>query len=182
MNINEMIKYIVKNAIESKLFNKPFITKFDVVKEFPEFVLKKATFVTLKIDGRLRGCIGSLVAHRELYDDLANNAYSAAFKDPRFKPLTKEEFEKIDIEVSLLSDAKLLKYEDLEDLKSKIRVGIDGVILKKNQNQATFLPQVWEELKDFETFFSHLSKKAGLDYSVMSQNPEIYTYEVQKIK
>lgn len=173
---------LAKAAIEAKLFNKKIPTKYDIVKQYPEFVLKKATFITLKLNGNLRGCIGSLVAHRELYDDIVSNSFSAAFKDPRFKPLSIDEYKNTTIEISLLSDAIMVKYDDINDLKSKIEVGIDGIILKKDNNQATFLPQVWEELTDFDTFFKHLCLKAGLSENSLELHPEIYKYQVEKIK
>ncbi|MEA1956381.1 MAG: AmmeMemoRadiSam system protein A [Campylobacterota bacterium] len=142
-----------------------------------------ASFVTITIDnGQLRGCIGSIVAHRKLYEDIIYNAKSAAINDPRFNKLTKDEFNRIRIEVSLLSEPKILKYSSIEDLKAKIQIGIDGVILKNGANQATFLPQVWEELSTFELFFSHLCQKAGLDNKCLSLTPEIYIYQVEKYK
>jgi AmmeMemoRadiSam system protein A len=146
------------------------------------FEKEGATFVTLNIDGRLRGCIGSLVAHRILFDDLVHNAKAAAFGDPRFKPLTKDEFLNTDVEVSLLTPAVELPYKNRDDLKSKIAVGEDGVILKLDGKQATFLPQVWEQLPTFEQFFSHLCQKAGLDAGCIENHPTIYTYKVEKYK
>jgi len=176
------ILILTKSVIEAKLYGKKVVSKEEIVKTYPIFALEKATFVTLKIDGKLRGCIGSLVAHRELYDDLTSNALGAAFSDPRFSPLSKDEFDNVDVEISLLSDAKIVTYENIEDLKSKIRVGIDGVILIRNHKQATFLPQVWEEIPDFDSFFEHLCAKAGLDQNALELHPDIYTYEVKKIK
>lgn len=178
----ELIKQISKEAIFNALGEGGLISKYESVKNMPELVLPKATFITLKQNGRLRGCIGSLVAHREFYDDLVHNAKSAAFSDPRFKPLTKEELGFTDIEISILTEAVLVAYSDIDDLKSKIIVGVDGVILKLGQNQATFLPQVWEDLKEFDTFFSHLCQKARLNSDCLCQKPQIYKYQVQKIK
>jgi AmmeMemoRadiSam system protein A len=177
-----LIKQIASKAIASKLNIDTNISKYEAVKQSADFVLPKATFVTLKKDGNLRGCIGSLVAHREFYDDLVTNAQKAAFEDPRFKPVTKEEFKDLDIEVSILSDAILVPYNTIEELKTKIKIGEDGVILKLNNNQATFLPQVWEDLNSFETFFSHLCQKARLAPNCLEQKPQIYKYQVQKIK
>jgi len=131
---------------------------------------------------QLRGCIGSLVAHRKLYDDVKENAKNAAIHDPRFVALNKEEFEDINIEVSVLTPAKPLEYSSIEDLKSKIRVGIDGVVLKYGKYQATFLPQVWEQLPSFELFFEHLCKKAGMREKCLSQKPDISIYQVKKYK
>jgi AmmeMemoRadiSam system protein A len=179
---NQLIKDIAWSAIKSTLKEGELISKYEVVKKYPEFVLPKATFITLKKNGNLRGCIGSLAAHTEFYNDLAINAQKAAFKDPRFKPVTKEELDEIELEVSILTDAVLVKYEDKKDLQSKVKVGEDGIILKLDGKQATFLPQVWEDLKDFDTFFAHLCQKAGLEVSCVNRKPEIYKYQAIKIK
>lgn len=180
--MEEMIKKLAIMAINNKLNGAPIPSKYDMVKQYPQFVLPKATFITLKQNGNLRGCIGSLVAHRELYDDVVHNAQSAAFGDPRFQPLTLQELNNTTLEISLLSDATLVNYEDKDDLKSKIEVGVDGIILKLDGKQSTFLPQVWEDLPTFDIFFEHLCKKAGLSGNCADKNPQIYKYQVQKIK
>jgi len=178
---NEILN-LAHEAIKTKLLKDKVLDKPDFIQNIPEFSNNTATFVTLKIKGQLRGCIGSLVAHRSLYDDLVSNSIAAAFEDPRFSPLSKEEFDTLDIEVSLLSEPHLINYEDLEDLESQVEIGEDGIVLKFQHYQSTFLPQVWEELKDFESFFSHLCLKAGLDISIMKSHPLIYKYQVKKIK
>jgi len=179
--MNKLIKSIAIVAINNKLNGTKIPSKNEVAKKFPEFILPKATFVTLKQNGRLRGCIGSLIAHRELYDDLIHNAQSAAFNDPRFPPLTQDELKNTTLEVSLLSDPVSVKYSNIEDLKSKIKIGTDGIILKLDNKQATFLPQVWEDLQNFDIFFEHLCKKARLDGDCLKEHPEIYKYQVEKI-
>lgn len=120
------------------------------------------TFVTLTIDGRLRGCIGSLSATAPMVDSVRDNALNAAFHDPRFAPLRRQELALVHIEVSVLSEPVRLAYTDADDLLSKLRPGIDGVIVKKGSASATFLPQVWEQLPRPETFLDHLCTKAGL--------------------
>ena len=110
------------------------------------------------------------------------NSCGAAFQDPRFMPLSRKEFEKTDIEVSLLSEVSLLEYKNIKDLKEKVDVGTDGIILKLGNHQATFLPQVWEQLDDFDSFFGHLCNKAGLETNALELNPLIYKYQVEKIK
>jgi len=172
---------IARDAIEAKLKNKT-IDRDKLIKEYPELEKEGAVFVTLKEKGNLRGCIGSIIAHRPLIDDLIHNAQSAAFNDPRFIPLREEELDDVDIEVSLLTPYKELVYTDKKDLKRKIRPNIDGVILRYGSHQATFLPQVWEELPDFELFFAHLCQKAGLRADCLDYHPEIYTYQVEKIE
>ncbi len=171
---------IAKDAIKSQ-FDNNNIDKEELLKKHPKLQEKGAVFVTLTIDGNLRGCVGSLIAHRTLLDDIIQNAKAAAFKDSRFTPLNKEEFEKIHIEISLLSSPKKLLYETKEDLKSKIKPNIDGIILKDGFNQATFLPQVWEQLPSFELFFAHLCQKAGMSEKCLENHPEIFVYQVKKI-
>ncbi|MDD2697363.1 MAG: AmmeMemoRadiSam system protein A [Arcobacteraceae bacterium] len=180
--MEEIIKKIAWDSIKSQLEQKNGVSKYEAVKLFPEFVLPRATFITLKKDGNLRGCIGSLVAHRELFDDLVTNAKKAAFEDPRFRPVTLDELDNISLEVSILTPPTLVQYEDIEDLKTKITIGIDGIILKLGDKQATFLPQVWEDISDFDTFFNHLCRKGGLDGNCLANHPQIYKYQAQKIK
>ncbi|MBD3798342.1 MAG: AmmeMemoRadiSam system protein A [Epsilonproteobacteria bacterium] len=160
-------------------------TEFDVErlkKNYPELTRSGATFVTLTENNRLRGCIGSLVAHRSLIDDLISNARSAAFRDPRFKPLAPEEIDQIRVEVSLLTPPQKVEYTSIDELRTLIRPQVDGVILRLGNHQATFLPQVWEDLDDFDEFFAHLGHKAGLGSDPLSYEPEIYTYQVEKFK
>ena len=138
------------------------------------------TFVTLKIAGNLRGCIGSLTAEESILDGVKRNAVNAAFHDPRFSPLTIEEIEDVDIEISILTEPQPLEYTNGVDLISKLRVNVDGVILQKGRAGATFLPQVWEQLPRPENFLSHLCVKAGL-YANAWENTrlQISTYQVQ---
>jgi len=154
-----------------------------LVDENPWLQEQGAAFVTLTINGgQLRGCIGSIIAHQKLYEDIIHNAKNAAIGDPRFPSLTQKEFEDITVEVSILSEPKPLAYNSIEDLKSKIRVGIDGVVLKHGTHQATFLPQVWEQLPSFEPFFAHLCQKAGMEADCLSRMPDIFTYQVEEYK
>lgn len=172
---------IARDAIRQRLSDS-HIDKGVLLAQHPEMSEKKATFVTLTLHGRLRGCIGSIIAHRPLIDDLVGNAESSAFHDPRFVPLSDKEFEVVKIEVSLLTDPQWIEYRDADELSQIIRPNIDGVILRYKNHQATFLPQVWEEINDFETFFAHLGLKAGIGEDPLSFHPEIYTYQVEKIK
>ncbi|WP_456485952.1 AmmeMemoRadiSam system protein A [Hydrogenimonas sp.] len=178
----ELLLKIARQSIASAFGLAPEVDKGSLVAQYPELGEQKATFVTLTIDGQLRGCIGSIIPHRPLIDDLVANARAAAFEDPRFSPLTAEEFEKVDIEVSLLTVPQPLEYSDIEDLRRKIRPGVDGVILQLDGHQATFLPQVWEELSDFDLFFAHLCLKAGLPQNCLEYHPQIFIYQVEKFK
>jgi MEMO1 family protein len=138
------------------------------------------TFVTLKKKGQLRGCIGSLAAYEPVADGVRQNALNAAFRDPRFRPLSHDELDEVQVEVSVLTEAKPLEYSDSEDLTKKLRVHVDGVILRKGSASATFLPQVWEQLPDPRQFLSHLCQKAGLAKDAwITSKPEISTYQVE---
>ena len=123
---------------------------------------QRATFVTLKKDGALRGCIGSITAHRPLIGDVVANAYAAAFKDPRFSPLQEDELESLTLSISLLSKPMAMSFENEPDFIDQIRPGIDGLIIEDHGRRAVFLPQVWEDLPTKQQFLAHLKQKAGL--------------------
>ena len=173
---------IAKEAIEDRLYDRDTIDREKIVTLYPELGEDGATFVTLNLYGGLRGCIGSLVAHRPLIDDLIDNAKAAAFRDPRFLPLSLTEFDEVEVEVSLLTAPKLLEYSSTADLKTKVEVGVDGVVLSLNGGRATFLPQVWEELSTFELFFTYLCQKASLGSDCLQAHPQIELYQVEKFK
>jgi AmmeMemoRadiSam system protein A len=146
----------------------------------PAFQVRCGTFVTLKINQRLRGCIGSLSANASLAEGVRDNVLNAAFHDPRFSPLTATELDAVQIEVSVLSEPAALDYTDAGDLLSKLKPGIDGVILKKGYASATFLPQVWEQLPQPEAFLSNLCMKAGLSADRWRQGDlTVQVYQVQ---
>jgi len=138
------------------------------------------TFVTLKIRGQLRGCIGNLSSTETIWSGIKRNAINAAFHDPRFAPLTIAELDQTAIEVSILTEPCPLEYRSREDLTRKLRVNVDGVIIRQGHASATFLPQVWEQLRRPEEFLSHLCLKAGLPSDAW-KNPEldVLTYQVQ---
>jgi hypothetical protein len=139
-----------------------------------------ATFVTLMKAGQLRGCVGSLTAARTLAEDVAANALAAAFQDPRFPPLTREEWPDCEVEISLLSAPKSLRFADEADLLSQIRVGEDGMILEHAGRRATYLPQVWEQLPDKRQFLDELKKKAGLPAETRLARCRISRYRAKK--
>ena len=146
----------------------------------PVFQNHCGTFVTLKIKGELRGCIGSLSTRESIAQGVRDNVVNAAFRDPRFRPLLLQELSRVAIEVSVLSDPKPLDYEHADDLLTRLQPGIDGVILRQGGASATFLPQVWEQLPHPESFLTHLCLKAGLARDAWrTQHPDILTYQVQ---
>ena len=178
----KVILQIAKDAIKEAILNQKIIDKDELLKKYPWLKEKGAVFVTINEFGALRGCIGSIIAHQSLLDDIISNAKSAALNDPRFKPISKEELDNLEIEVSILTPPKLLEYKDIEDLHKKIRPGVDGVIINLNGHQATYLPSVWEQVRSFEEFFGSLCLKAGLSANCLNYHPTIYTYEAIKIK
>ena len=171
---------LARESIQEVLEAEKTIDREALLEQYPVLAQKMATFVTLTIDGELRGCIGSLVAQRPLIDDIVHNAKAAAFQDPRFTPMTTSEYLHCAVEISLLTEPEEVTYGDVADLKLKIRPGVDGVILSLGGRQATFLPQVWEQLPEFEQFFAHLGMKAGIGPDCLSHHPQIFTYQVEK--
>lgn len=141
-----------------------------------------ATFVTLTQDGQLRGCIGTLEAHRPLSEDVYKNARAAAFHDPRFSPLSPDEFDFTIVEVSLLSPPQTMTVQDEADALAQLRPGVDGVIFECGAYRSTFLPQVWDQLPQPRQFMAHLKHKAGLPESFWSDEVRLSRYTVDKWK
>jgi len=168
---------LAREAIKSGFDNKELKIPENIKKKNSE---KKASFVTLTKNGQLRGCIGSLYPHQELYKDVVENALHAAFDDYRFTPLKKSEFHEIKIEVSVLSIPKKIQFKNEKELLNKIEKNM-GIILKKGFNSATFLPQVWEEIPDKIDFLEELSLKAGMKKDDWKTS-EVYSYRVEKVK
>lgn len=139
-----------------------------------------ACFVTLTQNGQLRGCIGSLVAHRSLLNDLKNNAVSAALYDPRFVPLTAAELKNTKIEISLLTPPEPMQFKDEADALAQLRPGIDGVVFEFGRYRSTFLPQVWQQLPAPREFMSHLKQKAGLPEDFWAAGVRLSRYTVKK--
>ena len=137
------------------------------------------TFVTIHLNGALRGCIGSLEATESVWDGVIRNAVNAAFHDPRFPKLTKDEFKAIDLEVSILSESVPLEYTNHQDLLSQLEPHRHGVTIRKGRARATFLPQVWKQLPDKTLFLIHLCQKAGLSQDAWKKGDlAVETYTV----
>lgn len=146
----------------------------------PDLQAVRATFVTLKRRGALRGCIGTLSACEPLAESVRRNSCNAAFCDPRFPALAGTELSEVTIEVSVLSEPRRLEASDAEELLSRLRPGVDGVVLCRGEARATFLPQVWEQLPRKEDFLRHLCLKAGLPRDAWREaGTEVSTYQVQ---
>jgi AmmeMemoRadiSam system protein B/AmmeMemoRadiSam system protein A len=165
---------IARSAIEAKLSGNARTVEAGWLRQ------TGATFVTLTKEGRLRGCIGSLEARRPLAVDVAENAVAAALRDPRFPPLTAEEWPSVRVEVSLLSAPKPMRFADEADLLSQIRVGADGLILECDGRRATFLPQVWESLPEKTQYLRELVRKAGLPSDTRLGRCKLWRYRVTK--
>ncbi len=183
----KILPKLARLSILEEFEGKKLINKDEWIEKYPWLSEKRATFVTLKMKNKprgsnLRGCIGSILPYRTFIDDVIANAKAAAFEDPRFPPLTPEEFEEVEIDVSVLTIPEKLEYENPDDLKTKIRPMVDGVILQLANHQATFLPSVWEELPSVDIFFAHLCLKAGLPGDCLMYHPTIYTYQAIEVK
>jgi AmmeMemoRadiSam system protein A len=149
-------------------------------RDYPESLRAlRATFVTLKINNRLRGCIGALEARFALVVDVAEHAYAAAFEDPRFAPLRKEELPLLEVHLSILSPPEPIHASSEDDLLKQLRPGIDGLVLRFGERRATFLPSVWEDIRDPYVFLAQLKQKAGLplDFWSDEMKTERYTTE-----
>lgn len=169
---------VARKTIEARLFNKDIPPEKGT--ENVKYLEKRGTFVTLTINNDLRGCIGHIIPQESLIDGIRVNAINAAFKDPRFAPLSKGEWDEVKVEISILTEPAPLKYDDAKDLLNKLRPGIDGLIIEKGYQSATFLPQVWDQLPDKEEFLRHLCMKAGLGANEWKKGTlTVYTYQVQ---
>jgi AmmeMemoRadiSam system protein A len=150
--------------------------------EYSDHLLQhRACFVTLSLlpDEQLRGCIGSLEAYRPLVDDVAANAYAAAFQDPRFMPLKHEELERLHIHISVLSPREAVSFTSEQDLLQQIRPGIDGLVITDMHHRGTFLPSVWESVPDPQEFMMHLKMKAGLPANYWSDTIRVERYTTE---
>ncbi len=144
---------------------------------------KGASFVTLTISGKLRGCIGSLEATQPLALDVQEHAVAAATQDFRFPPISLNEVPLLEIEISRLTPTQKLEYENPHDLVAKLRPGKDGVVIRDGFRRATFLPQVWEKLPAPEEFLNHLCMKMGAEPNLWRKKDlEIFTYQVEEFK
>jgi len=177
MNKRELLPAIARAMITKQLGKPATIPK---TTDYPWLNEPAATFVTLKLHGELRGCIGSLKAHFPLIDDLQSNAIAAAFHDPRFSALSEDELEQIRIEVSILSLPEKIEFVSETDLLAQLQPHIDGIIFDYGNYRSTFLPQVWDQLQTPKRFMAQLKQKAGLAADFWSDEILIYRYSVEK--
>ena len=150
------------------------------VPDHPQLDAPGATFVTLRCDGDLRGCIGTLVPVRPLRQDVTRNALNAAFADPRFPPLDAADLASLEVEVSLLGSPTPIHCSDEPELLAQLRPGIDGLVLSYGEHRSTFLPQVWESLSEPREFVRELKRKAGLPPDFWHAAIDVSRYTVDK--
>ena len=146
-----------------------------------ELQAPRAAFVTLKIGEALRGCIGSLEARRSLAEDVHENAYAAAFRDPRFAPLDAAEWPRSRLSLSVLSPPEALAAASEAALIKALRPGIDGLVLEYGERRGTFLPAVWEVLPEPAEFIRQLKLKAGLPPDFWAEELRVYRYTAASI-
>jgi AmmeMemoRadiSam system protein A len=173
-----------QGAILPTIARAAIASRFGLWLDYPEDASllheQRACFVTLTLEGRLRGCIGSLQAHRKLLDDVRENAQAAAFHDPRFQPLGAHEYHATTIDVSVLSPLQPMTVRDEQDALTQLQPGIDGVVLQHGNKHGTFLPQVWASLPEPERFLGELKRKAGLSMDFWSEEVRLFRYHVDK--
>ncbi len=174
----EMLK-LVRHSIEQGLESGAALN-VDLQMHAPYLQQPGASFVTLEINNQLRGCIGSLEAHRPLGQDLAENGFAAAFRDPRFPPLTQPEYPRAQIKLSLLSRPQPMQFDSEHDLLRQLLPGMDGLILAEGARRGTFLPSVWEQLPNPTDFLNHLKQKAGLPANYWSDSIRIERYRTEQ--
>ena len=180
MNLEQGKKLIelAKESISNQLKGKDIEVAKELQKEFSS---KQGVFVTLTIEGELRGCIGFPEPIMVLWKAVVEASQSAAFDDPRFKPITEDEFKRINIEISVLTKPEVLKVENTEEYPSKINVGADGLIIRSSYGSGLLLPQVFTEYKcSSEEALKMTCEKAGIDsYAWKEEGIEICTFQAQ---
>lgn len=147
----------------------------------PELRALRATFVTLRLDGGLRGCTGTLEAQRPLIEDVAENAHRSAFRDPRFTPVDAAEIGRLEVHISVLSPLEPFPVESEAALLGELRPGIDGLVLRDGNASSTFLPAVWKSLPAPRDFLRELKRKAGLPADHWSGTLFFQRYSVDEI-
>lgn len=171
-----LLKKVAREAIEGGLQTGQLKPKDFSKIEDSKLLQHQASFVTLEIKNQLRGCIGHLEPVQPLLQDVYQNAYQAAFQDPRFPPLSRQEYSRIRLSLSILSSAQKIDFSSEEDLLSKIRPQKDGLILLDKPYRGTFLPSVWKSLPETKEFWRHLKQKAGLPSDYWSDTLEVFRY------
>ncbi|MBA4380688.1 MAG: hypothetical protein C0393_08460 [Anaerolinea sp.] len=175
----QILLRLARQALESGVCGQP-LPALDPATLSPTLRADGASFVTLTVQGELRGCIGTLEPYQSLAEDVREHAIAAALQDYRFPPMEEHELAQIKIEVSRLTLPEPLEYTTAEDLLARLRPGVDGVILRDGFRRATFLPQVWEKVADKEEFLDHLCMKMGASPDLWRRKHlEVLVYQVE---
>jgi AmmeMemoRadiSam system protein A len=175
-----LLLQIARNSIIEVFEATNIIDKSELFENYPVLKESYPSFITLYLGDQLRGSYGSISANKTLLEDIMHHAKAAAFEDSRFTPLKTSEFLHCSIELSLLSEPQEISYTDINDLREKVRVGKDGLILILGDKEASFLPQIWSQLKTFDDFLTHLLNEAGLSLEDMKHHPKIYNFQIEK--
>ena len=175
----DLLKLAAKSTRHGLENAKPLPVDIDICAD--ELTQPGACFVTLKRDGILRGCIGTSEAHRALVLDVAENAFRAAFKDPRFPALTADELDGLELSISVLSPISPMTFSGEADFLGQLQPGIDGLIIEDKSHRAIFLPSVWAQLPDVKNFVEHLKAKAGLPKAHWSGNFKAWRFLAEEI-
>ena len=175
--IPQILLDLARKAIASKFESAPAAL---TVPNLPELMAEGASFVTLRIKGELRGCIGSATAWRGLAQDVAENAQRAAFADPRFPPLSIDEWPRVRLSLSLLSAPVAFPVKDRADLLAQLRPHVDGLVIEEGERRALFLPAVWEQLPNAEDFLGHLLQKAGFPPDYWSPGLRLWRFAAEE--
>lgn len=176
----ELLRIARKTIADScRLALPPEVNKTDYPSEFLE---QRATFVTLQKNNELRGCIGSLQAHRPLIEDVIHNAFSAAFRDVRFQPVSESELTDLHLEISVLSPMSVMDVSSESHLLDQLIPNNDGLVIQNDHYSATFLPQVWEQLPGPLQFLQHLKRKAGMPLNEWPNDMKCLRYSCSKFK
>jgi uncharacterized protein len=176
----EILLRLAREAMECSVKGK-VLPPLEQTSLTPRLREQGASFVTLTVRGQLRGCIGALEAYQPLAEDVREHAVAAALNDPRFPPVREDELNRVNIEVSRLTRPVPLEYRDADDLLSKLRPHVDGVILRDGYHQTTFLPQVWEKVPDRAEFMNQLCYKMGVGEDLWRRGHlEVFTYQVEE--
>ncbi len=175
-----LLLQIARNSIIEVFEATHIINKNELFESYPVLKESYPSFITLYLGDELRGSYGSISADKTLLEDIMHHAKAAAFEDERFTPLKTSEFLRCSIELSLLSEPEEISYSDINDLREKVEVGKDGLIVIAGEKEASFLPQIWSQLKSFDDFLTHLLQEAGLSIQEMDRHPKIYRFQIEK--
>ena len=176
----QFLLQLARQSLEAGVRGQP-LPNLDPAILSPTLRAEGASFVTLTVHSDLRGCIGALEPYQSLAEDVREHAVAAALEDYRFPQVQESELSKIQIEVSRLTVPVPLEYKDTDDLLSKLRLGVDGVILRDGFRRATFLPQVWEKIPDAAAFLANLCYKMGAAPDTWKRKHlEVLIYQVEE--